>query len=105
MLAMSEENKKSFLEELQSLDEATKRKVAIATTAVIMIGVVYIWFGYFNSLVAGVSQQPTVATNAGTSDTGSSSGPSFFQNMQSGAAAIGGEFIGVFSHPGQYNIK
>ena len=100
---MHEDNKKSFLGELQSLDEATKRKVAIVATVIIMVGVIFVWVGYFNGLVAGVSQQQTtVATN---------NSPSFTQNIKSGMAAIGNGFvgatqwfIGIFKNPGQYTI-
>lgn len=99
MIAMHEENKKSFLDELQSLDEATKRKVAVIATGIFMIGVVYLWFGYFNGLVVGVSQQQ--ATEQATVNSGAGSttaGKNFLQNIKS-------DVVGLFSHPGQYNIQ
>ena len=54
------ESRKTFLEELQSLEEPTKFKILIASTVVIMIVVVYFWLAYFNGIVSSVSQ-PTVA--------------------------------------------
>jgi hypothetical protein len=45
---------KSFFDELQSLSEATKHKIMIVTTIVLMIGILYVWLEYFNGLV-GVS--------------------------------------------------
>lgn len=118
---MYEENKKSFLEELRSLDESMKRKVAVAATAILMVGVVYIWIGYFDGLVTGISGQPTVADNqasvgsvqqvAGNMNNGSGGSPSFVQNIKSGMAAIGNDFADAWQgledlvkSPGQYNI-
>jgi hypothetical protein len=85
-----EENKKSFLEELQALDESTKRKVVVVATIVIMIGVVYLWSGYFNGLVAanGAPANEPAATSAGA-------------NWLSGAMQGIGQW---FKNPGQYTI-
>ncbi len=121
MLVMHEENNKSFLEELRSLDEATKRKVAVVATAILMIGVVYVWVGYFNGLVTGTSEQSTVADGqaqvgstqpvAENSNNASSAGSGFGQNIKSGIAVIGSYFagvaqwlVGLVKNPGQYNI-
>lgn len=92
---MNEEHQKSFLAELQSLDAPTKRKVVIVSTVVVMVIVIYLWFGYFNGLVADVSQ-PTVAANQEQKAPGS-----FFQNIKNGMAAIANEFKGSK----QYDIK
>jgi len=123
MITMHEENKKSFLDELQSLSEATKKKVVIIATAVLMIGVVYLWLGYFNGLVAGGSQQQQTAANgdagnqaqiaqqnpSGTSGANgagdANSNPGFAQNFKNGMAAIGQAFVGALKSPGKYNIQ
>jgi hypothetical protein len=106
MITMHEENKKSFLDELQSLNETTKKKVAVVATAVLMIGVVYLWLGYFNGVVADdQAQQQTTAQQNPT-------GPSFAQNFQKGVAAIGGDFtgigqafVGALKSPGEYSVQ
>jgi hypothetical protein len=127
MITMHEENKKSFLDELQSLGEATKKKVVVVATAILMIGVVYLWLGYFNGLVAGGSAQPTqvadgdvggqaqIAQQNPSDTTGANTAngdPSFAQNFKNGMSAIGGDFagmgqafVGAFESPGKYNIQ
>jgi len=92
---------KGFLEYLQSLDEPTKKKVLVISTALIMIVVVYFWLAYFNNLIAGITQPQPVA--AATADT--TSGPS-------GLAYVGAEFmgavkgfIGIFRGPHDYIIQ
>lgn len=107
---MDEQNKMSFIEELQSLGEPTKRKILIGATAVIMVAVVYLWLGYFNGLVAASSQTPIVA--AQDSQSGGSATQAQVQPQQGVGAIIGGFFsniIGDFRHlfqsPGQYNIN
>ena len=108
ILMNNEENKKSFLEELQSLDEPTKRKAAILVTIVAMVIVVYIWFGYFNGLVSNVTQVPA-ADNPSAQASGE---PSFAGNIKNGMAMIGGGivgsakwFSGLFTGPGQYVVR
>jgi hypothetical protein len=117
MITMHEENKKSFLDELQSLSEATKKKVVVVATAILMVGVVYLWLGYFNGLVADgdvggqaqTAQQNPSDTNSANAANG---GSSFVQNFKNGMAAIGGDFtgmgqafVGAFESPGKYNIQ
>jgi hypothetical protein len=60
-----EEEKASFLEEMRSFSEPTKRLLTIGTTFVVMIGVFYIWLGYVNGLVESASsaQEAVGATN------------------------------------------
>jgi hypothetical protein len=116
-----EENKKTFLEELQSLEETTKRKVVVVSTIILMVGVIYLWLGYFNTLVVGQSQRNQVAQNNDTAGTmgvtdgatgaqvagtqnnaaNATTGANFFQNMKNGMAWI----AGMFKSPGQYNIQ
>jgi hypothetical protein len=91
------ENKKSFLEEIQSLDESTKRRVGFVVTAVIMVGVVYLWLAYFNGVVASVSPAPVAA---GQSQQGSSWFAMVGSNMAGAAQWIGR----LFTSPGQYTI-
>jgi hypothetical protein len=97
---MSEEHQKTFLEELRSLNEPTKRKVLIVATIVIMAIILYLWLGYFNGLVADNQPQQ---------DPG---GVSFSQNLKSGMATIANDFAnipqwlaGIFRGPRQYTIQ
>ena len=78
---------KSFFEALQALDEATKRKVMVVATIVLMIGVVYVWLGYFNGLVAGSSQN-------------GSSTATIANDFAGAVKGIGG----AFQNPGQYTV-
>jgi hypothetical protein len=48
-----DEHPKTFLEELQSLDESAKQKILIVATIIIMIVVIYFWVAYFNNIVSG----------------------------------------------------
>ena len=45
--------RRDYIRELQSLDEPIKQRVLIAASAITMMLVVYIWIGYFNSIVMG----------------------------------------------------
>ena len=128
---MPDEHKKNFLEELQSLDDATKQKILIVATVVIMVVIIYFWLAYFNNIVAGVGQvaegqpavgaataTPTMAagapatTGVPTAAAASVPGPSAWQQMGSGLAAIGQFFInivhgigGIFRSPKQYIVN
>lgn len=42
---------KNFLERLQAADNRTKTRWTFFATAVIMAGVMFVWLGYFNSLI------------------------------------------------------
>ncbi len=59
---MNRENKKTFLEQLQLLDPPTKKKVLVTTTVIVAALVMYVWLGYFNNIIAGISE------NANASD-------------------------------------
>lgn len=80
---MYEERKKGFFEELQSLDEPTKKKIMIVAAVVIMAMVIYVWLAYFNNLLASVTQPP-VADNS----TAGASGGNLFDGIQQGTASI-----------------
>ena len=64
------------LEDLQGLDHATKTKIMIVGTIVIMVLVLYFWLAYFNTLIATtaapeaapVAANATVTTNTPTQD-------------------------------------
>jgi hypothetical protein len=51
----------TFLQKLQSADEPTKRVWIVASSFVIMTGVVYIWLTFFNTFATA----PEVANNGG----------------------------------------
>lgn len=75
---MEEKHKKSFLEEMQSLEEPAKRRILIVATIVVMIVVIYIWLGYFNSIVASGSQTATISTQTQSASVGSG----FWNNLK-----------------------
>jgi len=107
---MNEDHKKSFseqfIDELQALEEGTKRKILIITTIFAMAIILYLWTGYFGSLISAIPQtQPPVAQNdqsdqTATGTSTAQNGPSFFQSVQSGMANIYGTLRG----PGQYDV-
>ena len=71
----------NFLEKLQSSDERIKRRWLVGLTAIVMVGVVYVWLAYFNNLVAGL--------NAPGTETGEQvAGFSFLETLKRGTAVI-----------------
>jgi len=49
--AAAQAPKETWLDKLQALDEPMKGRVLIGTSALLMVGIVYIWMGYFNNIV------------------------------------------------------
>lgn len=84
-------NFKDFLERLRASDETTKRKIIIITSIICMIVIIYVWLGYFNSIVSGGAQPAPVAS--------ASSAPSanFWQSVQSSTNALYGKLSGEFN--------
>lgn len=79
-----ESDKKSFIEELRSLDEPTKHKIMIGTVIVSMFLVVYLWFAYFNTIVQNTSP---VAAQASTTSAAEDSGGLGIGNLFADAAS------------------
>lgn len=50
---------KSFIEYLQGLPKASKRKVLVASVVVIMTIIVFFWIAYFNSMIAAITESST----------------------------------------------
>lgn len=48
-----------FIEKLQNSDEDTKKKWMFVLTSISMAVVIFIWLGYFNNLVTGLSTPKT----------------------------------------------
>ena len=100
---MPDAPQKTFLEEIQSLDQATKQKVLIIASASIMAIIVFLWMAYFNTLIGGapgiavVSQMAAPATVSAPS----ASGPSVWQDIAHEFNAI----VNFFKSPRQYEIK
>lgn len=90
---------KEFIEKLQAADEGHKRKWMIASTAIAMALVVYIWLGYFNSLIVGFSQPALPQSSQVVRK------PSFLETMKAGTAAIYEVFSGLVNAPKEYIIK
>jgi hypothetical protein len=65
---MNDIREKGFVEKLQSLDDRQKRTILIVATAIIMVIVIYIWLGYFNSIVASVPQGQDTADQSAPAD-------------------------------------
>ena len=90
---------KEFIEKLQAADEGRKRKWMIISTTIVMAVVIYVWLGYFNNLIARLSQpvlpqSPEVVRK-----------PSFLETMKTGAAAIYEVFSRLVKAPKEYIIK
>ena len=104
--------RKTFIEELQSLEEPTKKKILVITTIVIMIVVVYLWLAYFNGLIVSNTAQTTVAAGSQAASAQTSSSPGFWGNMKNGAAIVSQSIFGgivrfgqVLNTPRQYIVK
>jgi hypothetical protein len=107
---MIQEDRKSFIEELRSLDVPTKRNVLIVSVAVSMIVIVYLWLIYFNGIVSNAT--PVAAQSTGTVSAPTAEGTgvlglfavamaSFWQAIRNGA----GEVLGSVGNARQYNIS
>ena len=109
-----------MLEELRSLSEANKKRVLVIATVIIMAIVIGVWIMYFNSIIAGTSQQAAVqatssvaaATPVATTTMPSAittitptpaqaSGPGLWQNIKNGIGSI----VNIFKKSSQYNIQ
>jgi hypothetical protein len=102
---MYEEKPKGFIEELQSLNDTTKKRVLIISTIVIMAVVITVWFSYFNGILASASQA-TIADASSTdiaqsTGTQPANGASVWQNIMNGMASIGN----VFNSSSQYTVQ
>jgi hypothetical protein len=111
---MPTEQKKGFLEEIQSLAPEKKRNVLIVGTLIAMAVLIYVWIGYFKGLVVTAAQapaSPAVAAAATStpiaivpvapSTSSASVGSSIWQDIKSAM----GDFANIFSGPSQYNIQ
>ncbi len=89
---------KDFLEKIQSADENRKRRWLVISTTVLVIGVGFLWLGYFNNLVGKFSgsQVPTAERVDGFS---------FLETMKAGFATIYDVIKAVFDKPKDYLIK
>ncbi len=107
---------KNFLEEIQSMSEANKKRVLVVGTIIIMVIVIGVWFSYFNNIIAQGGAQLTaadqtasaaatvtpIAVPATTQATAPApSGPTVWQNIEGGFAWIGN----IFKRPSNYSIQ
>lgn len=94
-----------MLEELQSLDETTKRRLLVIATIIIMVIVVGIWISYLNSIVAGPVAQATssasVAMPTSTPAPAGANGLSIWQNIEHWVSSV----ADIFRKPSQYTIQ
>jgi hypothetical protein len=98
---MHEEKPKGFIEELQSLNDVTKKRVLVISTIVVMAVVITVWFSYFNGILAAASQSAVAADSTSTSATQAANGPGMWQNIMNGMASIGN----VFNSSSQYTVQ
>ena len=95
-----ERNGRDLLEEVQSLDEAAKRKVLIGSSVVVMLIVVAIWAAYFNDIVmapageAGQATSTAAAAPAASATPASSSGSGFWHTVGNDLSGLGNIFTG-----------
>lgn len=89
---------KDFLDKIQSADENKKRKWLLISTTILVIGVGYLWLGYFNNLIGKFSgSQVQTAESVG--------GFSFLETMKAGLATTYDVVRSVFDRPKEYLIK
>lgn len=109
MSTINNGDKKSFIEEIQSLNDTIKFRVIVVAAVFIMGIVVYVWLGYFNTLISSVPQDPTAQSQTVLPSTG---GDDASTSGASGLASISAEFMNMIhgfiktlQSPGQYIIK
>jgi len=106
-------DQKSFIEEIRSLNEPTKRKIMLGATVIIMVLVIYLWLAYFNTIVPNavpaVAPQSPSPSIASSSDEG---GPGIMGMFVDGASSfwqsvVGGarDMAGVIRNSKQYDIN
>jgi len=106
---LEEEPRKGFIEELQELEAPVKKKVLAVSASIIMAVVVYVWLGYFNTIIASA---PAAAIAANATPTSTARAPGFFARIEGGGAYMARTF-GIWASgmasavkgPRQYIIK
>jgi hypothetical protein len=92
-----------FIKKLQESDEATKRRWLIASTVIVMVIVIFVWFKYFNAIIqfGGGSASAAEAPHA-----------SFWETMGRGVANVAGAIMngirrlgGILAAPRTYIIR
>ena len=94
-----EQQKKNLIEQLQSLDEGTRRSILIATAGVAMAIIVYLWLAYFNNIIVSSGQPAVPSDQPGQSiavQTAAAGNTSIWQNMGNGMAAMYENTLGMF---------
>ena len=76
------EEKKSFLERLQSADDNRKRRWLVVSSGVAMVIVVYVWLAYFNFIIQGPGA-PSVQPPEGAAPE-----LTFFETVKRGSAIL-----------------
>ena len=97
-------DKKSFLEELQSLDDSAKAKVLVVSTVIIMIVVIYFWIGYFGSIISNAPQSVAGAEGAAAGGAQADQ-PGFLQNVAGGMASMFRSFGRALGSPREYEVQ
>lgn len=96
-----------LLKKIQDSDPDTKRKILIASSAVVMILVIYVWLMYFNNIFesANLNESEIVLSP-------NSPQKSFVDTLKRGTAVTYGNIAGVFSwvvdslgSPQEYIVK
>lgn len=97
-----------FLKRIQEADQATKRRILFAGSALAMLVVIVLWLMYFNNLVVSSAAE----TNTAAADQSSGEDASFWGTMRRGGAVLirnitgGAEWLGkAFQAPREYIVR
>jgi ABC-type thiamin/hydroxymethylpyrimidine transport system permease subunit len=90
----------NFLKRLQDADTATKRRILMFSSAVIMVAVLYVWLAYFNSLLADAGSPAVISTTAGEPSAVAAE-VSFLETMKRGTAVLYENVAGAVSQIGE----
>ncbi len=92
----------NFLKKLQASDEGVKQRWLIASSAILMAIVIFLWLGYFNALIQPVNAPPPTE----------SADLSFWQTFKTGLGIISENikseiksWLGILKSPKDYIIQ
>ena len=85
------DQRKNFLERLQESGNGRKDRWVIGLSVLATLAVVFVWLGYFNTVVPGIDNGIAVAAPVATEEP-------FFNTVQRGAASFFHSFKGLVGH-------
>lgn len=96
---------KGLLERLQGMDEGTKKVYVIASTAVTMSVIVFVWLTWFNTIDTLALVPGAQSDNLATVSANPPGEFSAWQSMRSVAGAVGEKLRGLFGTRKEYIIE